>query len=147
MESCLGFKFKLLQTLKARGIWLVDTNIFGWYMTQSTEYVKSKVSGEVVKKSRDRPPPTLKNASLVLSWELFTKHLLRCVVLKGDLKFIIPIGKSVGTAVSRARLEEVIDVENCNTVIEENPPAPNAQVDGGYDRILKKLSIIYDKYK
>ena len=49
MESCLGFKFKLLQTLKARGIWLVDTNIFGWYMTQSTEYVKSKVSGEVIK--------------------------------------------------------------------------------------------------
>ena len=50
LKSRLGNKFKLLQTLKARGIWLVDTNIFGWYMTQSTEYVKSKVSGEVVKK-------------------------------------------------------------------------------------------------
>ena len=70
-------------------------------MTQSTEYVKSKVSGEVVKKTRDRPPPPLKNASLVLSWELFTKHLLCGVVMNGDLKFIIPIGKSVGTALSR----------------------------------------------
>ena len=133
--------------MKARGIWLVDTNIFGWYMTQTTEYVQSKVSLEVVKKTRDRPPPELKNASLVLSWELFTKHLLRGVVMDGDLKFIICIGKSVGTAISQARLDEVIDAENCDAVIEENPPAPNAQVDGGYDRILKKLSIIHDKYR
>ena len=50
LKSRLANKFKLLQNLKARGIWLVDTNIFGWYMTQTTEYVQSKVSMEVVKK-------------------------------------------------------------------------------------------------
>ena len=69
------------------------------------------------------------------------------MVVKGDLKFIIPIGKFVGTTLSRARLEEVIDVENCNAVIEENPPAPNAQVDGGHDMILNELSLISDRYR
>ena len=85
----------------------------------------------VTRNPQDRPPPTLKKSSLVLSWEIFTKHLLRAVVMEGDLKIIIPISKSVGIALSRARLEEVIDVENCDAVIEENLPAPNAQVEVG----------------
>ena len=66
-----------------------------------------------------------------VSWELFTKHLLHGVVMDCDLKFIIPIGKSVGTAISRARLDEVIDAENCDAVIEENPPDQMRRLMGG----------------
>jgi len=58
----------------------------------------------------------------------------------------MPIGKSVGNALSMARLEEVVNVSNCIATIEKNPPAPNAFVIGGYNQILRKISEVVDKY-
>lgn len=146
LEERLKLKLDQLQRLRDRGIWIVDTNLFGWYITQETKHTKLKKSGEVVKKQRERPDPKLKDVSLVLSWELFTKHLLHTVAREGNLKFIMPIGKSVANALTKERLQEVIDVDNCRAVIEENPPAPDSWVIGGYDQVLKRISSIINSH-
>ena len=139
-KSILDKRYALLMTLKARGIWLVDTSIYGWYMTQETKFKQSAVSYEVVKKQRERPPKDLKQITLVYSWELYVKHMVRTSALEGHLRFIMPIGKSVGASLSRSRLEDVIACENCTAVIEINPPAPNAMVKIGYDRYYHRIS-------
>ena len=38
MRERLKSKFELLIELKRTGIWLVDTNVFGWHITQKTTY-------------------------------------------------------------------------------------------------------------
>jgi len=60
--------------------------------------------------------------------------------LDGYLRFIMPIGKSVGAALSRSRLEEVVACKNCTAVVEINPPAPNAMMKIGYDRYYHRIS-------
>ena len=139
-KSILDKRYALLMTLKARGIWLVDTSIYGWYMTQETKFKQSAVSYEVVKKQRERPPKDLKQTTLVYSWELYVKHMVRESAEDGHLRFIMPIGKSVGAALSEKRLKDVIAVNNCSAIVEINPPAPNAQINGGYDRYYHRIS-------
>ena len=126
--------------LKDRGIWLVDTSIYGWYMTQETTFKQSAVSREVVKTQRERPPKDLKQTTLVYSWELYVKHMVRESPLEGHLRFIMPIGKSVGATISEKRLKDAIAVNGCNVIVEINPPAPNAQVKFGYDPYCHRIS-------
>ena len=52
----------------------------------------------------------------------------------------MPIGRSVGHALSQERLNNVISVPGCNAVVEINPPAPNAHVTGSFDRYLHRIS-------
>ena len=59
---------------------------------------------------------------------------------EGHLRFIMPIGKSVGAAISEKRLQDVITVNNCNGIVEINPPTPNAQVKCGHDRYCHRIS-------
>jgi hypothetical protein len=86
VEERLKAKLEVLEDLRSRGIWLLDASIFGWYMSQPQEYSRSSSSGEVHRKQKNRPPKELKIPSLVLSWELFTKHLIREVADEGHLK-------------------------------------------------------------
>ena len=79
-------KLEVLEDLRSRGIWLLDASIFGWYMSQPQAYSRSSSSGEVHRKQKSRPPKELKIPSLVLSWEMFTKHLIREVADEGHLK-------------------------------------------------------------
>ena len=126
--------------MKERGIWLVDTSIYGWYMTQETTFKQSKVSLEVVKKARERPPKDLKQITMVYSWELYVKHMVREAAVEGHLRFIMPIGKSVGAALSEGRLKDVISINGCRAIVEINPPAPNAMVTLGYNRYYHRIS-------
>ena len=73
--------------------------------------------------------------SLVLSWELFTKHLIRDVAKDGHLKLLVPIGKEVVNALSRERIEDAVRVDSGSKVsVAETLPAPNAWIPGGYLR-------------
>jgi len=109
-------------------------------MTQETKYKQSENSFEVVKKTKERPPENLKQITLVYSRELYVKHMVRTSVLDGHLRFIMPIGKWVGVALSRSRLEDVIACKHCTAVIKINSPAPNAMVKIGYDRYYHRIS-------
>ena len=77
----------------------------------------------------------------MMSWELFTKHLIRDIAMEGNLKCIMPIGKAVGRAINDDRLRDVLSVAGCEGVVEQNPPTPNAWVEGkgGYRKILKRI--------
>ena len=108
--------------LREKGIWLLDTMVFGWYLQQSIEYTQSKVSDEVVKKPKNRPPQNTKHSALVLSWELWTKHLVQAAAKDGNLKCIMPIGRNVGTAIMKWRMEKAIKVKGGSAVVEINPP-------------------------
>ena len=92
VKQRLKAKLEVLEDLKRRGIWLLDASIFGWYISQPQSYARSSISNEVHRKQKSRPPPELKVPSLVLSWELFTKHLVRDVAKDGHLKLLVPIG-------------------------------------------------------
>ena len=45
----------------------------------------------------------------------------------------MPIGKSVGAAISEKHLKDVVSGTGCSAIVEINPPEPNAQVKFGYD--------------
>ena len=144
-ELRLKCKYNLLLRLQSLGIWLLDTNVFGWYITQQQEFMRKK-SGEVTRKPKQRPPTNLKNASLVVSWELYTKHVVHKAATDGHLKALIPIGIEVAKAVTISRMKEVVAVDGNSAVIERIPPAPNAWIEGGYGCILEKLSSVVKKY-
>ena len=91
-----------------------------------------------------RPPLCLKAPSLVLSWELYTKHLVRQVAKEGHLKLLIPIGVEVELAVTRQRMEEAVSV--CEGAeVSDVIPAPNAWIPGGYKPFHSKLQQLVDK--
>ena len=144
-ELRLKCKYNLLLCLQSLGIWLLDTNVFGWYITQQQEFTRKK-SGEVTRKTKQRPPTNLKNASLVVSWELYTKHVVHKAATDGHLQALIPIGKEVAKAVTISRMKDVVTVDGNSAVIERIPPAPNAWIEGGYGCILEKLSSVVKKY-
>ena len=141
MKSRLQKKLSILESLKSKGVWLLDTAIFGWYITQKQEYITSKVSGDVQRKPKSRPPKNLKDTVLVLSWELFMKHLIRQVAVEGHLKVLVPIGCEVADAITNARLVDTIGICE-NAIVSETMPAPNAFVKGGYDIFHQKISRI-----
>ena len=47
VEDRLNAKLGVLEDLRERGIWLIDTSIFGWYIAQPQKYKRSSVSNEV----------------------------------------------------------------------------------------------------
>ena len=144
LKSRLHNKLEILRLCQSLGIWLVDANVFGWYISQKIGHTHSKNTNEVHKKSKDRPPSNLKNTSIAVSWEMFTKHLVHDVAREGHLKFVVTIGKDVGKAISLARLEEA--VANTNAEVNFNIPQPNCQKDGGHDDILEMLCTKIEKY-
>ena len=95
-EDRLKSKYRLLVRLRSLGIWLLDTNVFGWYIiTQQQVFVRKSCGTEVTRKPKQRPPSNLKNASLTVSWEMYTKHVVHKAAVDGHLKALIPIGKEV----------------------------------------------------
>ena len=93
-----------------KGVWALDTAIFGWFISQEQEYTTSLVSGDVQRKSKKRPPKNLKDTVLVLSWELFMKHLIRKVAVEGHVKVLVPIDCEVADAITNDRLEDAIGI-------------------------------------
>lgn len=126
VEERLKAKLEVLEDLKRRGIWLLDASIFGWFISQPQTYTRSSVSNEVHRKPKSRPPLELKAPSLVLSWELFTKHLVRHVADEGNLKLLIPIGMEVEAALTRDRLEEAVKGKS-QVRVTDTFPAPNGE--------------------
>lgn len=45
-----------------------------------------------------------------ISYELFTKHLIREIAEEGHLELVIPIGRDVERAITRQKLEEAVCV-------------------------------------
>lgn len=120
-------KLAILEDLKAKGIWLVDTSLFGWYIPQEQEYTQSDITGEVNKLTKARPPTKLKPSFLLYSWETITKHLIKAEAEKGKLKLLIPIGREVMGAVTRERMEMAIK-GSPNAKVSMERPAPNAMM-------------------
>ena len=121
-----------------------DVSIFGWYISQPQQYKRSSITNEVHRMQKARPPLGLKAPSLVLSWELYTKHLVRQVAKEGHLKLLIPIGVEVELAVTRQRMEEAVSV--CEGAeVSDVIPAPNAWIPGGYKPFHSKLQQLVDK--
>mmetsp|Transcript_26188 Transcript_26188/g.56211 ORF Transcript_26188/g.56211 Transcript_26188/m.56211 type:complete len:1361 (-) Transcript_26188:477-4559(-) len=144
VEERLKAKLEVLEDLRRRGIWLLDASIFGWYMSQKQVYTRSPVSNEVHRKAKIRPPKELKIPSLVLSWELFTKHLIKDVAEEGNLKLLIPIGMEVEAALTRARMEDAIKGKS-KARVTDTFPAPNAWIPGGYGPFHAKLAALVNE--
>lgn len=140
----LKAKVEILEDLRNRGIWLLDASVFGWYMSQPQEYSRSSVTNEVHRKQKSRPPKELKIPSLVLSWELFTKHLIHEVANEGSLKLLIPIGMEVEAALTRERMEDAIRGKS-EARVTDIFPAPNAWIPGGYSPFHAKLAALVNE--
>lgn len=144
VEERLKAKLEVLEDLRDRGVWLLDASVFGWYMSQPQEYKRSAVSKEVHRKVKSRPPKELKTPSLVLSWELFTKHVIREVAEEGNLKLLIPIGMEVEAALTQERMEDAIRGRS-KARVTDTFPAPNAWIPGGYGPFHAKLAALVDE--
>ncbi len=134
-------KFEILKRLKELGIWLIDASIVGWYIRQERFYEIAKKSKKVTVLPSFRPHPKLKKACLAISFGGFVKNLIRKAVNDGELKLLIPIGKDVERALGH-RLVDAVSVEGKNVKVVEAFPAPNARIDGGYAKKLKKIAEI-----
>lgn len=141
VEDRLEAKVKILQDLQTRGIWLLDASLFGWYISQPQEFKRSIKTNEIHRKAKARPPKDLKAPSLVLSWELFTKHVIRDIANEGGLKLLIPIGMEVEASLTRGRLEDAISTAP-EAYVAETFPAPNAWIPGGYGPFHAKLAAL-----
>ena len=83
--------------------------------------------------AKERPPKELKPASMVLSWELLTKHIIRQAAEEGNLNLLVLIGKELENILSTERISEAVNfgitaagcssAHRCNI---ESIPAPNA---------------------
>ena len=132
-EERLTAKLKILNDLKTRGIWLIDTSLLGWYIPQPQMYKRSTVTNDVHKVSKVRPPKKFKAPALKLSWESYTKHVVREVVNEGYLKLIVPIGMEVGKTIGKTRFMDAVESKHdSDTKITLAPPfpAPNAFIPG-----------------
>eukprot|EP01082_Thalassiosira_pseudonana_P007363 g6458.t1 g6458 contig23:506490-509749(-) len=149
VEDRLEAKLRVLEDMKRRGIWLLDASIFGWYISQPQQYARSSVSNEIHRVAKQRPPKDLKSPSLVLSWELFTKHLIRDVANDGYLKLLIPIGKEVDQSITRERIEDAVKSpfvdSKSHARVEDTFPAPNAWIPGGYGPFYEKLAALVNE--
>ena len=111
-------------------------------VSQPQQYTRSSVSNEVHRLQKARPPLGLKSPSLLLSWELYTKHLIRQVAKEGHLKLLVPIGVEVELAITRERMNNAI---LCGAEVSDTWPAPNAWIPGGYGTFHAKLAELVDK--
>ena len=132
-------KLDILNEMKSRGIWLLDTSIIGWYISQPTSYDIAKRSKKVTKLPNPRPHPKLKKPCLQISWEGHVKHVVREVATEKDceLKLVIPIGKDVESALGKQRFLDAVEGSEARVV--DAFPAPNARVPGGYTKIYKEI--------
>ena len=64
----------------------------------------------------------------------------------GELKCIFPLGKSVGSALTRDRLLEAITVDGKSGEVGINAPAPNSWSSDGYDGTMWRLSVEFNKF-
>ncbi|KAJ8604816.1 hypothetical protein CTAYLR_001013 [Chrysophaeum taylorii] len=133
----LASKLELLRALKREGIWLVDASVVGFYIPQAPEYRRSPVSGDVHRLSKSRPPKGAKRPALVVSWELYVKHVVREAADAGHLRAVVPIGMEVWQALGRDRLELAATAA---ATVAEPLPAPNAWLKGGYGPHLAHLT-------
>ena len=133
IEDRLEAKLSILQKLKDRGIWLIDVSVIGWYISQEQKYRRSTATNEIHRCAKERPPKELKPASMVLSWELLTKHIIRQAAEEGNLNLLVLIGKELENILSTERISEAVNfgitaagcssAHRCNI---ESIPAPNA---------------------
>ena len=77
VEERLKAKLQVLTDLKERGIWLLDASIFGWYISQQQEYSLSRVSNEIQRRPKARPPKV--RVTCASSLELGSNHV-SCVL-------------------------------------------------------------------
>lgn len=146
VEDRLEAKLSILQKLKDRGIWLIDVSVIGWYISQPQKYRRSTATNEIHRMAKERPPKELKPASMVLSWELLTKHIIRKAAEEGGLNLLVLIGKELENILSMERIAEAVtfgsiaagssSAHRCNI---ESIPAPNAWSEFF---VLEPLSII-----
>ena len=132
----LDAKLAVLRQLRDRGVWLLDASVLGWYIPQEAVYRRSAVSGEVHRCAKDRPPKRCKRPALLLSWELYMKHVVRSAADGGCLESVLPIGKEVFGALGEDRLRDAAG----GAALLEPHPAPNAWVPGGYGPYFASLS-------
>jgi len=149
-------KLKILKDLKRRGVWLIDCSVVGWYISQPPKYRKTRVTKEIHRSCKERPPKNLKAPTLIMSWEIYTKHLVREAANDGCLKLVIPIGKEVEAALTRERIQEALipgatvsagsksETKSCARLLDAFP-APNAWIPGGYGPFLLRLAHLVDE--
>jgi len=113
---------------------LLDANLLDHhtcrYISQPQKFRRSKKTQEIHRMAKARPPKDMKAPSLILSWELYSKHLLREVAEEGALRLLVPIGKELSTMLSRERVEEAVTVAGAPACAIESIPAPNAWIPG-----------------
>jgi hypothetical protein len=141
LASRIKRKFEILQEMKEKGIWLLDTSVVGWYIQQPTHYEIARKSKKVTKLPNFRPHPKLKQPCLKISWEGYVKNLVRKAANDGELKLLIPIGKDVEAALGKERLIDAVSVEGQKSTckVMDSYPAPNARIIGGYTGILHEM--------
>ena len=100
-------------------------------------YRRSAVSGDVHRAAKSRPPKRCKRPALLLSWELYMKHVVRAAAAEGHLRALLPIGKEVYASITGPRLRSAIGP---GAVLHDAHPAPNAWVPGGYGPFFLSLS-------
>ena len=144
VQDRLLAKIEILEDLRKRGIWLIDASVIGWYISQPQQFRISRVTNEVHRAAKERPPKSLKAPSLVVSWEMFTKHVVRAAAEEGNLRLLVPIGKEVEASLTRKRLEEAIipainNPRGYTPRVCDSFPAPNAWIPGGYGPFFSEL--------
>jgi len=134
----IATKLQVLKRLKERGVWLLDTCVVGWYIQQEAKYKRSASTGEVHRVAKQRPPKRLKRPALLLSWELYMKHVIRQVADEGALECLVPLGKEVWNAVGVDRFRAAAGAAR----VADPLPAPNAWLQGGYGPYFSIVSRI-----
>jgi len=137
VEDRLEAKLSILKRLQDRGIWLIDVSVIGWYISQPQQYQRSRKTNEIHRMSKDRPKKSLKAASMILSFELFTKHIIREAAEEGGLNLLVLIGKELENILSMERITDAVSLRGTTTGSSaagssahcckiESIPAPNA---------------------
>ena len=103
------------------------------YISQTQKFKQSKKTNEIHRMAKERPPKELKAPSMILSWELFTKHVIRASAEEGALNLLVLIGKELENILSMERLTDAVtpttsaagpsSLPRCKI---EPIPAPNA---------------------
>ncbi len=137
-------KLEILLRLKQRGIWLLDTSIIGWYIPQPTEYNITMKSKKIHKLEKARPPAVMKEDTLLLSWELYIKHVVRKAALEGNLKLFIPIGKDVVKAITHSRFRDAA-MDYSLHIVHDGIAAMNAQDDAKNKSLKERLQHVAEE--
>eukprot|EP00553_Chaetoceros_curvisetus_P011294 CAMPEP_0204637518 /NCGR_PEP_ID=MMETSP0717-20131115/36834_1 /ASSEMBLY_ACC=CAM_ASM_000666 /TAXON_ID=230516 /ORGANISM="Chaetoceros curvisetus" /LENGTH=445 /DNA_ID=CAMNT_0051656963 /DNA_START=57 /DNA_END=1394 /DNA_ORIENTATION=+ len=136
-------KFNILMKLRKEGIWLLDTSMIGWYIQQPRTFNINRKNKMVYPNEKARPQSEMKRSTLLLSWELYTKHIVRQAANEGHLQMLIPVGNQVNEFVTRVRMEEAVTSTDGvhKAVVSDPTPAPNAwqKEEGDGDRRLLEL--------